>query len=181
MGLGQGGRTFEPIPQNPSSQGSNWFYRSPFVATRNPPGTGVTVNRAPWAVVPDMEAGANPYMNQGKAFTPEGTLAPITDTRAFPPGTFAMVPSAGTGFAGALAGAATPESVMSAVKSLFLWGFVGGAAVGLIIGAVISKKEGSGRAVDAAIGSGLGAFTGLAGAVLVGRGATLAAKMAQTA
>lgn len=171
-GFGYGARQFTPIPTNPASQGAPYFYRSTGVQTRNLPGTGRMVRRAPWNVVPDMEPGADPYINQGYAFTPEGTLRPITDTRAFPPGTFAGA------LGSALAGApSADETILGAMKGLLLWGFIGGIAVGLVAGAVASNRAGAGRAMDAAIGSGVGAIAGLAGAVLVGRGATLAARL----
>lgn len=162
-GLGYGARTFTPIPHNPASQGSPYFYRSPLNVTQNLPGTGRTVYRAPWNTVFEPEPGAKPFMNRGKAFTPEGTLVPISE---FPPGTFA--------FAGALGEDA--DSVLKSMKSLFMWGLFGGALVGLTAGAVLSRRPGVGRAVDAAVGSGLGAVAGAVGSVLVGRGASLAAK-----
>lgn len=166
-GLGQGARAFIPIPTNPASQGGP-IYRSPLLVTRNEAGTGRMVRRAPWNVVPDMEPGARPFMNQGKAFTPEGKLVPYRD---FPPNTFQMT----GGLAGALAGA-SPDPVGKAVKSLFFWGILGGAMAGFVIGAVASRRDGAGRMVDSAIGGGLGAVTGMAASILVGRGAFLASQ-----
>lgn len=163
-GFGYGGRAFTPIPQNPASQGSQWFYRSPGIMTQNPPGTGRTVNRAPGAAVPDMQPGADPFMNRGKAFDARGKLVPYN---YYPPGTFA----------GAMLGGGAPDSVRSSMAGLLMWGFIGGALVGLLVGAVASTKPGAGRAVASAVGGGVGAVAGMAGAVLVGRGATLAAKL----
>lgn len=166
-GLGQGGRAFIPIPNNPASQGGP-IYRSPLLVTRNEPGTGRMVRRAPWNVTPDMESGARPFMNQGKAFTPEGKLVPYS---AFPPNTFQKTGS----LAGALAGA-TADPTEKAARSLFFWGILGGAMAGFVIGAVVSSRDGAGRMVDSAVGGGLGAVTGMAASILVGRGAFLASQ-----
>jgi len=159
-GFGYGARTFTPIPHNPASQGSPYFYRSPLNVTQNLPGTGRTVYRAPWNTVFEPEPGARPFMNRGNAFTPEGKLVPMSE---FPPGTFA--------FAGA---PTTPAG--EAGRGLLMWGFLGGATAGFMFGAVMGQRHGAGAIVDGAVGAGLGAITGMMGAVLVGRGAYLAAK-----
>lgn len=155
-----GAIAFLPIPNNPASQGGPTRRDSNGGAFVISP-TVTQVRTAP-AGVPDPWPGAGPPPRQDVAFLPDGRLVPKS---SFPAGTFQ----------GALG--ATDDDPDSALRGFMLASILSGILVGTVFGAVLSKRQRAGRAMDTAIGAGLGAVAGFGAAIIAGRAAVLTTKL----